>query len=41
MNKMLQDLNMEIKAIKKSQMEANLELENLGKKTGATAQNTH
>ena len=36
MNKTIQDLKMEIEAIKKTQMEATLEMENLGKRTGAT-----
>lgn len=35
MNKTLQDLKMEIKAIKKAQTEEILELENIGKRTGA------
>ena len=34
MNKMAQDLKMEIEAIKKTQMETILEFENLGKRTG-------
>ena len=34
MNKTVQDLKIEIEAIKKSQMEAILEMENLGKRTG-------
>jgi chromosome segregation ATPase len=36
MNKMAQDLKMEIEAIKKTQMEAILEFENLGKRTRTT-----
>jgi hypothetical protein len=35
LNKMVQDLKMEIETIKKSQMEATLETENLGKRLGA------
>jgi hypothetical protein len=31
MNKVVQELKIEIEAIKKTQMEANLEMENLGK----------
>jgi predicted nucleic acid-binding Zn-ribbon protein len=34
MNKMIQDLKMEIETVKKSQRETTLELKNLGKKTG-------
>jgi predicted nucleic acid-binding Zn-ribbon protein len=34
MNKIIQDLKMEIKTIKKSQRETNLELENLEKRSG-------
>ena len=36
MNKTTQDLKMEIEAIKKTQVEATLEMENLGKRTGTT-----
>ena len=36
MNKTIQDLKMEIEAIKKTQVEATLEMENLGKRTGTT-----
>jgi prefoldin subunit 5 len=34
MNKTIQDLKMEIETIKKSQRKTNLELENLGKRSG-------
>jgi hypothetical protein len=34
MNKVVQELKIEIEAVKKTQTEANLELENLGKRTG-------
>ena len=34
MNKIIQDLKMEIETIKKSQRERTLELENLGKRSG-------
>jgi predicted nucleic acid-binding Zn-ribbon protein len=34
MNKIIQDLKMEIETIKKSQKETTLELENLGKRSG-------
>jgi hypothetical protein len=36
MNKMVQDLKMEIEAIKKTQTEGILEMENLEKRTGTT-----
>jgi hypothetical protein len=36
MNKTFQDLKREIEAIKNTQTEAILEMENLGKKTGTT-----
>lgn len=36
MNKSVQDLKMEIEAIKKTQMEATLEIENPRKRTGTT-----
>jgi chromosome segregation ATPase len=36
LNKTIQDLKMEVEAIKKSQRETTLEIENVGKKTGAT-----
>jgi predicted nucleic acid-binding Zn-ribbon protein len=36
LNKAVQDLKMEVETIKKSQMEATLEMENLGKRSGAT-----
>ena len=36
MNKTVQDLKMEIEAIKKTQTEGILEMENLGKRTGTT-----
>jgi conjugal transfer/entry exclusion protein len=36
LNKMIQDLKVEIETIKKIQMEANLEMENLGKGSGVT-----
>lgn len=36
MNKIVQDLKTEIKAIKKTQIEGILEMENLGKLTGTT-----
>ena len=36
MNKTVQDLKMEIEAIKKTQTEEILEMENLGKRTGTT-----
>jgi hypothetical protein len=35
MNKNIQDLKMEIETVKKSQRETTLEIENLGKKSGA------
>jgi prefoldin subunit 5 len=35
LNKTTQDLKMEVETIKKSQRETNLEIENLGKKSGA------
>jgi hypothetical protein len=34
LNKVLQELNVEVETIKKTQMEANLEMENLGKRSG-------
>ena len=34
MNKAIQDLKVEVETIKKTQMEANLEIENLGKRSG-------
>jgi DNA-binding Lrp family transcriptional regulator len=36
MNKMVQDLKMKIEAIKKTQMEATLDMENIGKRIGTT-----
>jgi chromosome segregation ATPase len=36
LNKVIQDLKMEVETIKKTQMEANLEMENLGKRSGIT-----
>ena len=36
MNKVIQDLKVEVETIKKAQMEANLEMENLGKRSGIT-----
>ena len=36
LNKEIQDLKVEIETIKKTQMEANLEMENLGKRSGIT-----
>ena len=36
LNKMIQDLKVEVETIKKTQMEANLEMENLGKRSGIT-----
>ena len=36
LNKVIQDLKMEGETIKKSQMEATPEMENLGKRSGAT-----
>jgi hypothetical protein len=36
LNKVIQDLKMEVETIKKAQMEANLETENLGKESGIT-----
>jgi predicted nucleic acid-binding Zn-ribbon protein len=36
LNKAIRDLNMEVKTIKKSQWETTLEIEILGKKSGAT-----
>jgi prefoldin subunit 5 len=35
LNKTIQDLKMEVETIKKSQRETTLELENLGKRSGA------
>ena len=34
LNKAIQDLKMELETVKKSQMEATLEMENLGKRSG-------
>jgi hypothetical protein len=36
LNKMIQDLRLEVETIKKTQMEAILEMENLGKRSGIT-----
>ena len=36
MNKAIQDLKLEVETIKKTQMEANLEVENLEKRSGIT-----
>ena len=36
LNKAIQDIKVEIETIKKAQMEANLEMENLGKRSGVT-----
>ena len=36
LNKVIQDLQVEVETIKKTQMEANLEMENLGKRSGIT-----
>ena len=36
LNKVIQDLKVEVETIKKTQMEANLETENLGKRSGIT-----
>ena len=36
LNKAVQDQKVEVERIKKIQMEANLEMENLGKRSGAT-----
>ena len=36
LNKAIQDLKVEVETIKKTQMEANLEMENLGKRSGIT-----
>ena len=36
LNKAVQDLKMEVETTKKSQMEATLETENLGRRSGAT-----
>ena len=36
MNKVVQDLKVEVGTIKKTQMEASMEMENLGKRTGTT-----
>ena len=36
MNKVIEDLKVEVKTKKKTQMEANLEMENLGKWSGIT-----
>jgi chaperonin cofactor prefoldin len=35
LNKTIQDLNIEVETLRKSQRETTLEVENLGKKTGA------
>jgi hypothetical protein len=36
LNKVIQDLKVEVETIKKTQMEANLEMENLEKRSGVT-----
>jgi hypothetical protein len=36
LNKAIQDLEVEVGTIKKTKMEANLEIENLGKRSGIT-----
>ena len=36
MNRILQDLKMEIESIRRTQREATMEMENLGKRTGTT-----
>jgi hypothetical protein len=36
LNKMIPDLKVEVETIRKTQMEANLEMENLGKRSGIT-----
>ena len=36
MNKVIQDLNLEIETIQKTQMEGNLEMKDLGKRSGIT-----
>ena len=36
MNKVIQDLNVEIETIQKTQMEGNLEMKDLGKRSGIT-----
>jgi hypothetical protein len=36
LNKVIQDIKMEVETIKKAQMEVNLEMENLGKRSGIT-----
>ena len=36
MNKVVQDLKVEVETIKKTQMEPNLEMEHLGKRSGVT-----
>jgi hypothetical protein len=36
LNKAIQDLKVEVETIKKAQMETNLEMENLGKRSGVT-----
>ena len=36
LNEAVQDLKVEVKTIKKTQMEVNLEIENLGKRSGIT-----
>jgi methyl-accepting chemotaxis protein len=38
LNKVIQDLKVEVETIKKTQMEANLEMENLGKRSGITVE---
>jgi hypothetical protein len=40
MNKIIQDLKMEVEAIKKSQRETTLEIENLKKRSGVIDANT-
>jgi hypothetical protein len=40
LNKAIDDLQVDIETIKKTQMEANLETENLGKRSGITDVNT-
>jgi hypothetical protein len=41
LNKTIQDLKMEVETIKKSQRETNLEIQNLGKKSGAVYRCKH
>ena len=36
LNTVIQDIKVEVETIKKTQMEANLEMENLGKRSGIT-----